>query len=559
MGRRSCTHAVAEALEGLGVRHVFAYPGTEILGLLEGLRTSSLQTVVPTNELAGTFMALGYARASGRVGVTAVPPGPGLAFSFPGLAEARYDSVPLVVLTGERDVRAPFDLGEACGAVVKAVLAPAGPGELIDAVREGHAVALSGEPGPVVVRLPAAALSAPAPSARPIQIAAEPRIPDERLAETCDCLRQAERVVLLVGQGAADAAAEVGELTERLGAAVLATTSGRGLVPESHPRSLVVDSPGYGAEGVNRLLREADLVLALGCRFNPNGTLGRRLKFDPGRLIDIDAGPKPADGPSARLRVQTDVPAFVRSLLAALPAEVRVGWSLDELKRLRLQLNAARTAAARVEPRLTETTDPKPAAFFAALRAALPPEGILVTDSGLHQQLARRHFQVLRPRTLLLPADFQSMGFGLPAAIGAALADPRRPVVGLIGDGGLAISGLELLTAVRERVPLTIVVFNDGSFNLIRLQQLSRYGREHGVTHPPPDLPSLAQTVGARYVRVGGDPAGALTESIRSGAVTLVEVEVGDTPWIRQLATAGAVRRIGRRGRSVFRKRSRDA
>jgi acetolactate synthase-1/2/3 large subunit len=233
-------------------------------------------------------------------------------------------------------------------------------------------------------------------------------------------------------------------------------------------------------------------------------------------------------------------------LLDVLPAESSAGWRPDDLERWRQTLAAARTAAARTEPRLSGAADPSPAGFLAALRRALPPDGVLVTDSGLHQQLARRHFQVLRPRTLLVPADFQSMGFGLPAAIGASLAEPERPVVALVGDGGVAISGLELLTAVREGVGLTVVVFNDGRLNLIRLQQLLRFGREHGVTHRAPDLEALARAVGARYLRLEGEPDRALSDSIGSGELWLLEVVVEDTVWLRRLGALGSVRRLVR-------------
>jgi acetolactate synthase-1/2/3 large subunit len=541
---------VCAVLEALGVRHVFAYPGTEITELLEGLRASRIQTVVPTSELGGTFMALGYARASGEVGVAAVIPGPGLAYALPGLAEARYDSVPLLVLTGVGDARAPFDLGDAVRPVVKAVVEPRAPVELATAVQEGHALAAEGEPGPVVVRLPPRELAAATPTPGP-PADVSPAPPDGVQA-VAERLAGAERVVLLLGQGASDGAEEAVELAERVGAAVLATTSGRGVVPESHPRSVGVDSPGYGAEDVNRLLDAADLVLGLGCRLNRNGTLGGRLALDPERFVHVDAGGDRGEALPAGLRLRADVPRFLRALLLSLPAEPLPGWPDEELERRRRELGRARAAAARAEPRLAEMVDPSPAAFFAALRRVLPPEGVLVVDSGLHQQLARRHFEVLRPRTFLLPADFQSMGYAIPAAIGAALADRGRPVVALLGDGGVAISGLELLTAARVEVPITVVVFNDGRLNLIRLQQLVRFGREHGVTQRAPDLEALAATVGARYARVTGDPEPLLAESLASGELRLLEVVLEDTPWLRRLATIGSLRRIARAPRSLL-------
>lgn len=544
MARPTGAGTVCATLESLGVGHVFAYPGTEITDLLEGLRTSRLRTVVPTSELPAAFMALGYARASGRVGVAAVIPGPGLAYALPGLAEARYDSVPLLVLTGVNDPRAPFDLGDVVRPVVKALLEPTAADELASAVREGHALAAAGEPGPVVVRLPPAALAAAA-AERSSEVQPTRPLPEGAVSAVGARLAERRRVTLLLGQGAAGAAPEAVELAERLGAAVLTTTSGRGVVPESHPLSVAADIPGRAAEAVNRLLADSELVLALGCRFNPNGTLGGRLELDSSRLVHVDASLPREPVRPAELTIEADVPDFLRALLAELDA-AGTGWEPQELERRRAELAKARAAASRTDPRLVDTSDPDPASFFAALRRALPPEGVLVVDSGLHQQVARRHFQVLRPRTFLLPSDFQSMGFALPAALGAALAQPDQPVVALLGDGGLAISGLELLTAAREGVALTVVVFNDGRLNLIRLQQLFRFGGEHGVTLEPPDLEALARSTGAHYVRLAGDPEPTLVESIRASELRLLEVVLEDSAWLRRAGKIGSVRRAAR-------------
>jgi thiamine pyrophosphate-dependent acetolactate synthase large subunit-like protein len=182
-------------------------------------------------------------------------------------------------------------------------------------------------------------------------------------------------------------------------------------------------------------------------------------------------------------------------------------------------------------------------AFFAALRRRLPRDGVVVADSGLHQLVARRHLDVLAPRGLLVPSDFQSMGFALPAAIGAHLAAPERPVVALVGDGGLALSGMELLTAVQERVPLTVVVFNDGWLNLIRIAQLRTVGHTSGVRRTNPDFGALADAVGARYALVEDNLDQMLDEALASPEVTLVELRVGDSGTMRTARARGLARR----------------
>jgi acetolactate synthase-1/2/3 large subunit len=183
----------------------------------------------------------------------------------------------------------------------------------------------------------------------------------------------------------------------------------------------------------------------------------------------------------------------------------------------------ADVATAVAEPRLAGRD---PAAFFADLRRAMPETAVLATDSGYHQYMVRRHQQVLAPRTLLVPADFQSMGFGLPAAIGAAVST-GGVAAAIVGDGGFAIGALELATAVRAGIPLVVIVFVDGSYGLIRLQQLRRTGHTSGVDLPPIDIRSIAAAVGADYSAVEGEDAlRVLASAFGSGAVTIVEVAV---------------------------------
>jgi acetolactate synthase-1/2/3 large subunit len=171
---------------------------------------------------------------------------------------------------------------------------------------------------------------------------------------------------------------------------------------------------------------------------------------------------------------------------------------------------------------------------------------MLVTDSGLHQVLVRRHWSVLEPRGLLFPSDFQSMGFGIPAGVGASLAAPGRPVVALVGDGGFLMSGLELLTAVKEAVPLIVIVFNDGKLNLIRLQQIREYGRDHGVALPRLDFERFAQAVGVPHFLVEDDPTRTIHDALDAGGPALVEVRLGDSAAVTRTRVKSLVRETAR-------------
>src|SRR6185436_2486139 len=183
--------------------------------------------------------------------------------------------------------------------------------------------------------------------------------------------------------------------------------------------------------------------------------------------------------------------------------------------------------------------------FFEALRDALPRDAIVVTDSGMHQILTRRYLDVWSPGGLLFPSDFQSMGFGVPGAIGAALATRSRRVIAIVGDGGLRMTGMELTTAVREAVPLTVIVFNDGQLNQIRLQQLSEFGHAHAVELGHLDLEAFAAATGADYVRFERD-GHSLEHAMHGDRVTLVDVPVGDSAAIRSRAATSRVREMVR-------------
>jgi acetolactate synthase-1/2/3 large subunit len=251
---------------------------------------------------------------------------------------------------------------------------------------------------------------------------------------------------------------------------------------------------------------------------------------------------------SANYPARLCVVATASAALARMEAAAFAGatkWSSPAIEETRKQLREP--AAQAVEPVIQGKTAVTPAAFFAWLREALPRETILVTDSGLHQILTRRHYDVLSARGLIVPSDFQSMGFGLPASIGAKTAAAHRPVVALIGDGGFLMSGLELLTAVRERLPLLVIVFNDGKLNQIRLQQLENFGRTQAVSLENPDFAALAEALDAGYLRFGAASHDDVRAALQAAGPTLLEVEVGDSAAIRSMRRRALVKALGRR------------
>jgi acetolactate synthase I/II/III large subunit len=540
---------LCRTLERLGVTHVFGLPGTQNVALFEALRTASFRTVVPTHEMGAAFMAGGYSRASGRVGVLTTIPGPGFTYALTGLAEARLDSVPLLYLVGQA-ARGPgrrfqlqaLDQAAIADPLIKARFDVDRVEDLPRRVVEAYRLAIAGEPGPVMVQYDPALLGVETgmPGTPPVP-AAGGAAPDG-ITETLALIAPARRVLIFAGQGANTAAAAVRRLAEHLGAAVVTTTSARGLLPEDHP--LVVPTDLRGAGTLNEMIASTDLVLALGVKFSHNGALGFQLRLPEERLIHIDASADSlgANYP-ARVAIRADLSSWVERLMAGFGRDRPApAWDAGELERWRAHIAQASVFA--LEPRIGGA---EPAEFFAALRKVLPRETCLVTDSGLHEMLARRHFLVLAPRGLIVPTDFQSMGFGLPAAIGAKLAAPERPVVLVTGDGGLAMCGLELLTAVRERIALPILVLNDGRYGLIRLDQIRQFGHTFGVDLPALDFAGLAGAVGASYAAAGDDLDALLRDALAVQGPTVIEIPVGDSGAMRRARVGAQARGVGRR------------
>jgi len=499
--------------------------------LYEALRTRRLRSTSASDESAAAFMATGYAKASGRVGVLTTIPGPGFVYALAGVVEAQHDSVPLLWLTlrPADDARAfqlqRIDQVAMAKPVVKRCMHVERADDLARAVREAYAEAVTGEPGPVLLEIASALLEADCTRSTTSVPAAAHLV---EVAPLKALLMASTRPLIYAGQGAQGAADEVRRLAARLGAPVLCTSSGRGVLPDDDPLAFVRDfSTGLG-NTVPDLIDRADMVLALGCKFTHNGSAGGRLQLPANKLVRVDTS---ADVLAANYPAQLAIHARVEDVLAQLADAdlARSSWTEGELVGWRARLQSENSTPVPHEPVLRETTTSSVQEFFRALAEATAGRAIYTTDAGLHQVLTRRYAVATRPRGLLCPSDFQSMGFGLPGAIGAAFARPGTCVIACVGDGGLALSAGELLTAVREGIDLVVVVFNDGQLNLIRRQQVSRFGHESGVRLRSPNYEALAEAVGCSYLPVVGDVGSLARKVIATTGVRLVELRLADT------------------------------
>jgi acetolactate synthase-1/2/3 large subunit len=567
MATQTGSDAIVAALQAAGADCVFGLPGTQNIDLFEAMRRKGLRCVVPTSELAASMMANGYARASGKPGVLVTIPGPGFTWGLAGVAEASLDSAAILHITGA-PATSPGARFQLQAIDQRAMAAPLLRGSWrIEAADEAPATiarawrqSMAAEPGPVLVEVAAGAWQQDSTSgdvADPDSAGDNTGTPGSAAAVVAR-IAAAPRCLLLVGQGCHGCGDLVTQIAERLRAAVVTTTSGRGVVAEDHPLSLGAELSGYSGDALNALIETCDTVLAIGCKFSHNGSRGFRLRIPEDKLIHVDAsaGVLGTNYP-ASIALCMDARRFLQEILACMgSATSAAGFDDAEIIQWRQRGLRQLQQGNHLEPRIHGTDSNEPGKFFAALRSAMPRESHLVTDSGRHQDMARRHFRVLCPAGLITPTNFQSMGFAIAAATGVRLAHPKRTVVALLGDGGLAMAGLQLSTAVELGIRLTAIVFVDGVYGAIRDQQAGRHGRTPGTALPTLDCAALAAAVGADYIRLQGNMGGALRDILAMPGVTLVEVALGDGIPLRVVqAKARAKRMLGARVLAWLRRR----
>jgi len=533
------------------VRCVFGLPGTQTIALFEALRRSRIRTIVATNELSAAFMAGGWARITRDSGVLLTIPGPGFTWAVTGLAEARLDSIPLLHICGapanapssKRFRQQELNQIAIASPLIKGVVDADAHRDPGIAVLDALLLSRSDEPGPVLLQVSPTTLTREY-SAVPLDPSFEGTVQTDLLERVCARVRNARRPILMVGQGTNRYSDDVRALVEQTGMPLLTTPSARGVLPENHALNLGYEPLAGNVADVNEVIRSSDLVLVIGCKLAHSGTSGFALDLPSDRLIHIDTSAEVigANYPPS-LGVVADAGVALRVLLASAPPRSR--WENDEIEAWRARLAIRQQGSS--EPRITGASSEDARGFFAALRRALPSDAVLVLDSGLHQILARRYYSVLAPCGLIVPTGLQSMGFAIPTAIGARLANPDRVVVALTGDGGFAMTALELLTAVREGVSLIVIVFVDGAFGQIRMQQLANYGVGHGVTVENPDFGLLAAAIGARHVLVREDEIeSSLRDALAHSGVTVLQVAVGDTIAVLRSAAVARAREASR-------------
>lgn len=503
--------AVVRALKKLGVTHVFGVIGTAMLDVYDALHDESDITYIGVrHEQNAVHMADGYARIAGRPGVVfAGQPGPGVTNLVSGLAEARLAFSPVVVVAGDtstaqadRDTFQEVDQRSLLAPVTKRVVTVKSAARIGEYLREAFLVATAGRMGPVVVNIPSDLLAASVDAAETPSLPEPTRAaPDQStVAEAAQLLSEARRPLILAGAGVtwSRGSDALRAFAERLGAPVAASPGHGDVVANDFP--LYVGQVGpRGNPVATELLREADVVLALGTRLAYNTTLFKESSFAAGvRIIQTDVEPAALGRYFlTALAAAVDTRAFLEALcLADVAGERDEPW-LESARARRAALVGRRIRASEEhEGALT------PAVVYAALNAVLPRDTIVTIDTGTISLHAVDGMQVYQPPALLTPLDFGIVGFSYSAGLGAKLAAPSRPVVTIIGDGGFSTALVELATAAEAGIRTVVVVVDNSSWGAEKAYQRDFFeARYMGAELINPDFAKIAAAYGANGVK----------------------------------------------------------
>jgi acetolactate synthase-1/2/3 large subunit len=523
--------AAIAALEAAGVEVVFGIPGVHTLALYDALHGRGIRHVLARHEQGAGFMADGYARATGKPGVALIITGPGITNVSTPVGEAYADSSPVVIISSQ--VERPYagkmrgnlhDISDQSGlmSVVTKRSTPVAEFDKIaetvfGAVRE----ATEGRPRPVHVELPLDLLAETGAFEAPsLASGYRPSPTREQVAQAADLLANASKPLIYVGGGALDAGASVTELAELLGAPVICSIMGKGVVSEDHPYGLGHAWNPWGSENpVDDLLAACDVVLVLGSKLGAQETNYWQMPL-PGTVIRVDIDPTEIDlnYPNPTLGIAADAGATADALVEALRQRGSVGpkTSTDEVENYRKQIAAERA---------DDTYHP----YITAMRDALPRDGIIVQDMTMMSYRMNDAFPSYHPRSYLFPSSYGTLGFSVPAAIGAKIGKPDAPVVAVVGDGGFQFTMQELATAIQFEVTLPIVIFNDSTYTAV--EQAMKYefsGRTMATDLVNPDYVKLADAYGIPGVRA--ESPAALAEAVQAAferrGPTIIDVPI---------------------------------
>jgi len=540
---------IVRMLEHNGIATVAGIPGGANLPLYDALGASSLRHVLARHEQGAGFIAQGIARATGRPAVCLGTSGPGATNLLTAIADAKLDSIPIVAITGQvpramigTDAFQEIDTYGLTVPITKHNFLVRSAHDLPGVINDALRIATSGRPGPVVVDVPKDVQTEkvdidrlPAPS-RPDPT---PCFGNDEIARAAQLINEAKRPMMLFGAGviASEASRELLRLVEKAGIPAAATLLGLGVLRHDHPLFLGMIGM-HAARFTNLMLDECDLLIGLGVRFDDRAT-GKAAEFCPrAKILHIDIDPSELGKiKQAHVGITADVGEALRAIDSMIAANRRESWirHMNDLrKRYPLDVPGA--------------DDPmRPYGIIRHAAAMLPEDAIICTDVGQHQMWVAQAYPFTRPRQWLTSGGLGTMGFGMPAAIGAALAAPDRTVACFSGDGSLLMNLQELATAAEQDVNIKIILLNNSHLGLVRQQQHLFYGKRYCASRfeSQTDFAAIARGFGVPAIDLceARDPVASLEHAIRRPGPCLVNVPIAPEECVYPMVPPGGANR----------------
>jgi len=526
---KTCGEVLVQLLESFGIDTIFGIPGVHTVELYRGLNHTSIRHVTPRHEQGAGFMADGYARASGKVAACFIITGPGMTNIATAMGQALADSIPMLVISS---VNRSYQLGmgegrlhemtgqrEMIAGVSRFSHTLLRPDELPKLLARAFAVFNSGRPGPVHIEIPIDVITAPAEHlfVRASIVPSAPGPSPKAIEIAADLLTGANAPLIAIGGGAVNAADDIRYLAEAVDAPVINTVNAKGVLPYSHP--LAVGGSG-SCPTVREAMAAADVLLVMGSEL---GETDYDFFFTGTPVIK-----------GTLIRVDIDLAQLTRNVQADVPICSDVGLAaraITEALQARVHCNKnGEGRAQRLREGLQTTRNRCYENFFATIRNALP-DAIIVGDSTQPTYYAWLHYETEIPRSYFHSASgFGTLGYAIPAAIGARLAAPQRPVIGLIGDGAAQFTIGELASAVEAKVPIIFLVWNNNGYAEIKRFMAAGDIPLVGVDIHTPDFVALGKAFGCRALRASNleELKSALLMSAQGNQPTLIEVRQED-------------------------------
>jgi acetolactate synthase-1/2/3 large subunit len=517
MGKITGSQAVVKCLEEEGVKIIFGYPGGAVIDLYDALLGSEITNVLVRHEQGAVHAADGLARVTGEVGVALLTSGPGATNGVTGIATAYMDSVPLVVLTGQvpraligNDAFQEVDIVGITRPCTKHNYLVAKPEDLVPTIREAFHIARTGRPGPVLVDLPKDILGGlltfpdrPVMNMLSYQPTYKPH--PVQIEKACKKIIKAKKPILYVGGGVilSDSSKELNELATKLNIPVTMTLMGLGAFPGTSDLSMGMLGM-HGTYTANMAVAECDLLIAVGARFDDRVT-GKLAEFaSKAEIIHIDIDPT-----SISKNVKVDVPivADCKNALAAINVwfNTKANVNLEEeAQRHQPWLSLIREWTAKHPLSYKENNDIiKPQYVIETLHELTGGKAIVTTEVGQNQMWAAQFYRFDHPRHFVTSGGLGTMGFGLPAAIGAQMAFPNKTVIDIAGDGSIQMNIQELATAKQYKCPIKVAILNNSYLGMVRQWQELFYEKRYASTtmNVTPDFVELAGAYGAVGLR----------------------------------------------------------